>query len=102
MPGFAKEREPLRKGQMALYHAAEPHPLRFCEGGRGMILGRRAPVCGGLRFAPGTLRVRRKPGDPPVLVADAARAKKTLGWAPKRAALETQIEDAWRWHLKHS
>ncbi len=43
----------------------------------------------------------RRPGDPPVLVADAARAKKTLGWAPQRPALETQIEDAWRWHLKH-
>ena len=43
----------------------------------------------------------RRAGDPPVLVADAARAQEVLGWRPARAALDDQISDAWRWHQKH-
>ena len=43
----------------------------------------------------------RRPGDPARLVADPARARALLGWAPKRGVLETQIADAWRWHRKH-
>ena len=41
----------------------------------------------------------RRAGDPPVLVADPTRAGKILGWSPRRSSLETQIADAWRWHL---
>ncbi len=39
----------------------------------------------------------RRAGDPAVLVADSARAKKELGWQPKFNKLETIIETAWRW-----
>lgn len=39
----------------------------------------------------------RRPGDPPVLIGDASRARKVLGWAPSRSSLETQIGDAWGW-----
>lgn len=39
----------------------------------------------------------RREGDPPALVADARQARRVLGWQPLRAALETQIADAWRW-----
>ena len=42
----------------------------------------------------------RRPGDPALLVAAAARARELLGWHPRRAELETQISDAWRWHQK--
>ena len=42
----------------------------------------------------------RRAGDPSILVADPARAEETLGWTPKRSSLETQITDAWRWHLR--
>ena len=42
----------------------------------------------------------RRDGDPARLVADPARAREILGWAPKRDDLETQIADAWRWHRK--
>ena len=42
----------------------------------------------------------RRAGDPPVLVADASRARELLGWRPARTALEDQIGDAWRWHQK--
>lgn len=43
----------------------------------------------------------RRPGDPPRLVADAARAKSELGWTPRFAALDTIIEHAWRWEQRH-
>lgn len=43
----------------------------------------------------------RRAGDPPSLVADSTQAKSTLGWKPQRAAIETQIGDAWRWHQAH-
>lgn len=37
------------------------------------------------------------PGDPPVLVGAADRARALLGWAPRRSALHVQIADAWSW-----
>ncbi len=43
----------------------------------------------------------RRDGDPPVLVADASRARAALGWHPAHAALDDQIIDAWRWHQEH-
>ncbi len=39
----------------------------------------------------------RRPGDPPVLIGDAGRARALLGWQPKHSDLATQIKDAWRW-----
>jgi hypothetical protein len=39
----------------------------------------------------------RRPGDPPVLIGDAARARAVLGWQPGRSDVTIQIEDAWRW-----
>jgi UDP-glucose-4-epimerase GalE len=38
----------------------------------------------------------RRPGDPPVLVAQAEKAKRVLSWTPKRSDLSTIIEDALR------
>jgi UDP-glucose 4-epimerase len=42
----------------------------------------------------------RRPGDPPSLVADAARAGELLNWNPRYPDLETIVEHAWRWHQK--
>lgn len=42
----------------------------------------------------------RRPGDPPVLVADATKAKQILKWQPKYADLETIVSSAWNWHKK--
>ena len=38
----------------------------------------------------------RRAGDPPVLVASSEKARRELGWAPKRESLRTIITDAWR------
>ncbi len=42
----------------------------------------------------------RRPGDPPVLVADATKARATLGWAPSLDSLDRIIGTAWAWHQK--
>lgn len=39
----------------------------------------------------------RRPGDPPVLIGSAERARTVLGWQPRRSELTCQIGDAWNW-----
>jgi UDP-glucose 4-epimerase len=43
----------------------------------------------------------RRPGDPPSLVADAARARELLGWEPRRRSLDEMIGSAWEWLRRH-
>jgi UDP-glucose-4-epimerase GalE len=40
----------------------------------------------------------RRAGDPPVLVADALRAREVLGFAPKWTDIDAVIESAWKWY----
>jgi UDP-glucose-4-epimerase GalE len=51
-------------------------------------------ICG--RVIPLQIASRRS-GDPPVLIGDAARARRLLGWKAMRSDLEAQIRDAWKW-----
>jgi len=37
----------------------------------------------------------RRPGDPPILVADSRKAQKELGWEPLFPSINKMIEDAW-------
>jgi UDP-arabinose 4-epimerase len=39
----------------------------------------------------------RRPGDPPVLVADAAKARTVLEWEPHHSDLKTILTTAWNW-----
>jgi UDP-glucose-4-epimerase GalE len=39
----------------------------------------------------------RRAGDPPVLVADATRAREVLGWVPAHRDLEEIVASAWAW-----
>lgn len=43
----------------------------------------------------------RRAGDPDILIASAEKAKKILGWSPKRTSITKIIEDAWQWHVNH-
>ena len=43
----------------------------------------------------------RRPGDPPVLTADASKAKKELGWKTRYPDLETIVESAWAFNNEH-
>jgi len=44
----------------------------------------------------------RRAGDPPVLVADPARAMEVLNWKPQYAGLDSIVESAWKWHSRSS
>ena len=50
------------------------------------------------RAVPAQIRERR-PGDPPILVAKADKARTLLGWKPRFTQLEEIVETAWRWHI---
>ena len=39
----------------------------------------------------------RRPGDPPVLVADSAKAERELGWTRRHSSLHEILQTAWRW-----
>jgi UDP-arabinose 4-epimerase len=55
------------------------------------------------RIAGRTVPVReqtRRHGDPPILLADARRARDVLGWQPDHLTLESTIRSAWKWRVK--
>jgi UDP-arabinose 4-epimerase len=54
------------------------------------VSGRRVPV----------KIVERRPGDPDCLVAEAAKASKTLGWSPQHSTLEEIVQTAWNWKVR--
>jgi UDP-glucose-4-epimerase GalE len=51
---------------------------------------------GGRRVS--AIETSRRPGDPPVLIADAQMAKSLLKWKPEHSALDVLVQTAWRWH----
>jgi UDP-arabinose 4-epimerase len=42
----------------------------------------------------------RRPGDPPVLVADPSRARDRLGWTARMSDLDSILRTAWTWHTR--
>jgi UDP-glucose 4-epimerase len=45
--------------------------------------------------------LKRRIGDPPVLVASSRRARRELGWQPRHSSLEQMLADAWAWRQAH-
>ena len=43
----------------------------------------------------------RRPGDPPMLYANADKIKRELNWQAKYTDIENIVETAWRWFKKH-
>jgi len=61
--------------------------IQMCE----QVTGRKIPA----------VEKPRRPGDPPKLVASAAKAIHELGWKPTFPKLEDIIRTAWTWHRSH-
>lgn len=82
-----------RDGRSATYNVGTERPssVRDVLSTVEQVTGLRVPY----RSAP------RRPGDPAVLYATAARIRAELGWTPQRADLGTIVADAWRWHSAH-
>lgn len=47
------------------------------------------------------VETQRRPGDPPILTADAARARNELGWTIEKPDLAEMVSTAWKWHTSH-
>ena len=45
--------------------------------------------------------IKRRAGDPAVLIGSSEKAVKELGWKPQFVDLSTIIETAWKWHKSH-
>jgi UDP-glucose 4-epimerase len=43
----------------------------------------------------------RRPGDPDMLVANPAKSRRVLGWAPRFPDLESMVASAWAWRQAH-
>jgi UDP-arabinose 4-epimerase len=85
----------LEQGDKALalnLGTGEGHSVREVVASVEKISGRKVP----------RVEVGRRAGDPPSLVADPSRARETLGWRPRYAALDTIVEHAFRWQEKRS
>lgn len=46
------------------------------------------------------VETKRRPGDPPELVADSNKAQKVLKWQPEITNLSDIVETSWRWHIR--
>jgi len=68
------------------------HSVREVIAAAERVTGRRIPR----REAP------RRAGDPPVLVADPARAADLLGWKTGLSDLDTILKTAWAWHSRRT
>jgi UDP-arabinose 4-epimerase len=82
------------------------HPGKFAAYNLGTGTGssisqviRRAREITGKRISVRT--ASRRPGDPPALVADAARARAELKWAPSHSDPDGIIQSAWLWMTAH-
>lgn len=47
------------------------------------------------------IEAERRPGDPPILVAENKKIMFELGWKPKHSDLKKIIKTAWLWHSTH-
>jgi UDP-glucose-4-epimerase GalE len=82
----------LDKGQTMTLNlgTGRGHSVREVISAVELAAGNKVPV----KAAP------RRPGDPPVLVAESSLAQSTLGWKPKHSSLKEIVTSAWRWHSK--
>ena len=46
------------------------------------------------------LQGSRRAGDPPMLVGDASRIRRELGWEPRFSGIDDMVSSAWRWHSR--
>ncbi|WP_404961656.1 UDP-glucose 4-epimerase GalE [Streptomyces sp. 147326] len=88
----------LAEAHLLALDAARPGEHLICNVGNGEgftvreVIDSVRRVTG--RTIPEIVRPRR-PGDPAVLVASAARARERLGWRPRRTDLDSIVADAW-------
>lgn len=89
---------------LAHIHALEPGREGYFNLGTGSGYSVRQVIETCERVTGRPIRVTekpRRPGDPPSLVANPAKARTTLEWRPRFPDLESIVRSAWDWHVRH-
>ena len=70
--------------------------------GRGYSVREVAAAASRVTGRPARLRIAaRRAGDPAILCASSALARRELGWTPRFDAIDTIVGTAWNWHRTH-
>jgi len=95
----------LSRAHIAVFEKlAEPGAQLFYNLGTGTPTSNREVIRAVERVTGRSVRViesPRRPGDPPALFADSAKAQRELGWKVKFADIESIVATAWNWHSRH-
>lgn len=84
----------LEKGAVGAYNLGTGH---------GVSVNEVVEVCRHVSGHPIPVIVSpRRSGDPAILVASGAKARKELEWVPSRSDMAQIVQDAWIWHSNHS
>jgi UDP-glucose 4-epimerase len=83
----------IETGRSGAYNlgTGRPHSVQDVIGSVERVTGRQVPWT----LAP------RRPGDPAVLYASAAKAHSDLHWTPQYADIDVIVGTAWQWHRTH-
>jgi UDP-glucose 4-epimerase len=90
----------LAAAHVAALTRCKPGSFQACNlgAGQGASIGEliaRARVLTGREIR--TVNAPRRAGDPPILVADVALARKALDWAPAHSSIDDIVRTAWTW-----
>ncbi|MEP6850721.1 MAG: UDP-glucose 4-epimerase GalE [Acidobacteriota bacterium] len=89
---------------LALEHLRSGNGSEFINLGNGGGFSVKEVIEAACRLTDKPIEARvapRRPGDPPQLVSDSAKAREVLGWKPQFPELDRIIESAWKWHEAH-
>jgi UDP-glucose 4-epimerase len=96
--------EDLASAHRLAIEAIQPGIARAFNVGTGNGFSVRAVIDAARRVTGRNFQVvegPRRPGDPPMLVADPRKIQEELGWQPRWTEIDRIVESAWRWHSKH-
>ena len=95
----------LSRAHIAVFERlAEPGAAHFYNLGTGRPSSNREVIRAVERATGKSIKViesPRRPGDPPALYADSAKAKRELGWKVKFPDIDSIVATAWNWHRTH-
>jgi len=94
----------LAQAHILALNALDEHPNLICNLGNGAGYSVKEVIETARQVTGHDIPVRvtpRRPGDAPMLVADASRARRLLNWEPRIPSLRDIIASAWEWHRTH-
>lgn len=96
--------EDLASAHRLAIETIEPGVAAACNVGTGHGCSVREIVAAAERVTGRPIAVEeapRRPGDPPILVADGRLIRDKLGWEPRWTDIDDTVRSAWRWHESH-